>query len=193
MKNSRSAAFLAVCVVGALAGLAAVVRAMIRGQVAIDLGVGRSIRPLGPISVTVAAPREVVFDVAAAPYGAHPPRAVRDHVEVLERAPGMVLATHRTTVGGTVAVTVETVTLERPTRMAFRLVRGPAPHVEEEFSFEQADAATTTLRYAGALGTDLWALGRAWGAIVAPAWEKAVRASLEEIRAAAERRARPRD
>jgi hypothetical protein len=181
--------FIAGAAVAALLGLSVAVRGMIRGQVTIDLGIGRSLRSLGPISVTVAAPREVVFDAAAAPYGAHPPRAARDHVQVLHRTDRMVLAAHRTPVGRTVAVTVETVTLERPMRMTFRLVRGPVPYVVEEFAFDQVDGSTTTLTYTGELGTDLWGPGRAWGALVAPAWERAVRRSVEQIRAAAENRA----
>jgi len=100
-----------------------------------------------------------------------------------------VLAAHRTPVGRDVAVTVEGVVLERPTRIGFRLVRGPVPHVVEEFVFDEVDGATR-LTYTGELGTDLWALGRAWGARVAPVWEEAVRRSLVQIRDAAERRAR---
>jgi hypothetical protein len=104
----------------------------------------------------------------------------------------MVLAAHRTRVGRSVAVTVEGVTLERPTRIGFRLVRGPVPHVAEEFLFDDDDGSTT-VTYRGELGTDLWSLGRRWGAVVAPVWEGAVRHSLEQIREAAERRARSRD
>jgi hypothetical protein len=178
---------------GALLGVAAIsARAVIRGRLTLDLGVGRSLRPLGPMSVDVAAPRELVFDVAAAPYAERPPAELRGHVEVLERGPGMVLAAHRTPVGRTVAVTVETVVLERPERIGFRLVRGPVPHVVEEFAFEET-ASGTRLTYRGELGTDLWALGNVWGNRVAPIWEDAVRRSLERIREAAETRARSHD
>lgn len=179
-------------VVGALlAGAWVALRAAVRGQLTLDLGIGRSVRPLGPIEVRIKAPRDVVFDVAAAPYGPNAPRELRGHVEVLQRSPGMVLAAHRTPVGRHVAVTVEGVVLERPNRIGFRLVRGPVPYVVEEFAFDEADG-TTTLTYTGELGTDLWALGRMWGARVARVWEEAVRRSLEQIQEAAERRARSR-
>lgn len=170
-------------------GVWVALRAVVRGQLTVDLGVGRSVRPLGPIAIRVEAPRDVVFEVAAAPYGPQAPRELRRHVEVLQHSPGMVLAAHRTPVGRDVAVTVEGVVLDRPERIGFRLVRGPVPHVVEEFLFDEVDGATT-LTYTGELGTDLWALGRAWGARVAPVWDEAVRRSLERIREAAERRAR---
>lgn len=174
-----------------VAGAAVAARAAVRGQLTLDVGRGRSVRALGPMDVLVAAPRDVVFDVAGAPYAARAPKELRGHVEVLQRSPGMVLAAHRTPVGREVAVTLEGVVLERPERIGFRLVRGPVPHVVEEFVFEETDSGTR-LVYRGELGTDLWALGRAWGNRVAPVWEQAVRRSLEGIRDAAEHRAASR-
>ena len=171
-------------------GTRTMIGALIRGRMTLDLGIGRSIRALGPITIDVAAPRDIVFDVAAAPYGPRPPAELRRHVEVLQRSPGMVLAAHRTPVGHDEAVTVEGVVLERPSRMGFRLVRGPVPHVVEEFRFEDAEGGETELTYHGELGTDLWGLGRAWGNCVAAMWEETVRRSLDQIRDAAERRAR---
>ena len=45
------------------------------------------------------------------------------------------------------------------------------------------------VEYRGELGTDLWALGAWWGAVVAPSWERTVAGSLNAIRTEAERRA----
>ncbi len=102
----------------------------------------------------------------------------------------MVLAAHHTPVGyGLTATTVETVRFEPPSRVAFRLVRGPVPHVTETFDLEERGEATE-LVYTGELGTDLWAAGAAWGALVARSWERTVAESLTEIRSEAERRAR---
>jgi len=42
----------------------------------------------------------------------------------------------------------------------------------------------------GELGTDLWRLGQWWGDRVAAPWDRTVAASLESIRAEAERRSR---
>lgn len=164
---------------------------LVRGRLTLDLGWGRSFHPLGPLRVTIAAPRELVFEVMAAPYLGRAPRAVREKVEVLERAGEMVLAAHRTPVGRFVAVTVETVRLSRPDRIDFRHVRGPVPHVVESFLLREAGGGTEVI-YEGELGVDLWAAGRWWGGRLVPLWERIVGGSLEEVRAAAEARAAAR-
>jgi hypothetical protein len=73
-----------------------------------------------------------------------------------------------------VATTVETVRFTRPERVDFRLVRGPVPHVVEQFQLTEQPLGTR-LEYIGELGTDLWTLGERWGAAVAHRWEQAVR------------------
>jgi len=162
---------------------------LVTGRLSLDLGVGRRTRPLGPLTVEIAAPREVVYAVATAPYAERSPRALREKVVVLERSEGMVLAVHRTPVGGgLVAVTVETVTFEAPARIGFRLVRGPVPHVAETFELEETRNGTR-LTYTGELGTDLGALGERWGDLVERSWVAAVRESFTTIQAEAERRA----
>lgn len=175
-----------------LAGLVAVGRGgydqLVRGGLTLDLGVGRTMRPLGPLVVPIAAPRETVFDVVAAPYLGRPTRALAEKLQVLERGEDLVLAAHFTKVGKRVATTVETVRFERPERVHFRLVRGPVPHVVEEFALSET-AEGTELTYTGELGTDLWAVGRWWGARVAAKWEAAVGGSLAAVRAEAERQA----
>ena len=94
---------------------------VVTGRLTFDLGLGRRTRPLGPLHVDIAAPRETVFAVAAAPYADRQLRAMGAKVEILERAGQMVLAAHRTVVGsGLTALTVETVTLDPPNRMGFR-------------------------------------------------------------------------
>lgn len=162
---------------------------LVRGALTVDLGVGRRKRPLGPLTAQIAALPETVFDVIAAPYLGKTPRAMRNKLEVLERGSDMVLAAHFTTVGRLTATTVETVAFERPHRVAFRLVRGPVPHVVESFTLERRDGATL-LVYTGELGTDLWRLGQWWGDRVAATWERTVAGSLDSIRAEAERRSR---
>src|SRR6266851_4888817 len=136
--------------------------------------------------------RPTVFDVIAAPYLERTPRAMAGKLRVLERGTDMVLAEHYTPVHGgrLIATTVETVTFDRPRRVAFRLVRGPVPQVTEEFTLSERDGATT-LGYAGELGADFGAAGQWWAAQVAAPWEAAVRASFAGIKAEAERRAGP--
>lgn len=160
----------------------------VRGALTVDLAIGRSLRALGPVTVGIDAPRELVFDVIAAPYLRRTPRALQGKLEVVERGRDMVLAAHFTAVGRLVATTLETVRFHPPSEIHFRLVRGPVPYVVERFILSEAGEGTA-LEYAGELGTDLWAFGRWWGARVAPRWEAAVRSSLADVKAEAERRA----
>ena len=164
-------------------------RLLVSGALTVDTGWGRTLRPLGPFSVDVAAPPELVFDVIAAPYLGRTPRAMSGKLAVLERGTDMVLAAHHTPVRpGVVATTLETVRFQRPDRIDFRLVRGPVPHVVEHFLVRPSDGGAI-LEYGGELGVDLWGVGRWWGEQVARKWEAAVRSSFSEIQAAAERRA----
>jgi hypothetical protein len=172
-----------------LAALVAAWLLVVTGALTLDLGIGRRTRVLGPLRLTIEAPRELVFDQLALPYlSASPPRALREKVTVLERGDGLVLASHRTRVGPLTATTVETVAFARPQSISFRLVRGPVPYVVERFELAERDGSTEVL-YTGELGADLWLFGRAWGAIVARSWIGAVSASLESVRESAERSA----
>ena len=171
----------------AIAGARGFYELVARGWLTLDLGIGRRIRPLGPITRTIAAPPELVFDVIAGPYLGRTPRAMQETLRVWERGDDMVLAEHRTTTGRLVTTTLETVRFERPNRIAFRLVRGPVPHVAETFELHAVPGGTS-FAYSGELGTDLWGLGRWWGDRVAAAWEDAVARSLHSVQAEAERR-----
>jgi hypothetical protein len=71
---------------------------LVTGKLTLDTGIGRRVRPLGPYSVTVAAPAETVFDVIAAPYlAAHAPRDGRQATGARARdrhGPGRALHQH---------------------------------------------------------------------------------------------------
>lgn len=175
--------------IAALGGLGLGLYALlVRGSLTLDVGIGRTVRPLGPFTWKIAAPREVVFEVISSPYLGRTPRALEGKLRVLERGENMVLVEHFTPVGPVVTTTLETVRFEPPERVHFRLVRRPVPSAVEQFHLRETDEGTE-LEYSGDLGTDLWALGRLWGALVAPRWEAAVRGSLAAIKAEAERRA----
>ncbi|MGI8696365.1 MAG: SRPBCC family protein [Mycobacteriales bacterium] len=187
--TGRAAAF------GAGAGLALAAAAVagyvgvVTGAAPLDVARGRRTRALGPLSVHVAAPRELVFDLIAAPYLGRPTRATAAKLTLLERGADMVLAEHYTPVsGGLRATTTETVRFERPDRVTFRLVRGPVPYVVEEFILTPSGGGTS-LTYAGTLGTDFGAAGAGWGRIVAAKWEAVVASSVAAVRSEAERRA----
>src|ERR671930_516557 len=97
-----------------------------RAGLALDIGVGRRVRPLGPIALDIAAPPDVVFDVIAAPYLDRTPRALRSKLEVIERGADLVLAAHFTRVApGLTVTTVEAVRFERvATALPLRLGKG---------------------------------------------------------------------
>lgn len=160
----------------------------VRGALTLDLGIGRRVRPLGPITRTFAAPPELVFDVIAAPYLGRTPRAMADKLRVWERGQDMVLAEHLTQVGRLTTSTLETVRFERPDQIDFRLVRGPVPYVAETYRLREAPGGTS-FTYSGELGADLWRLGEWWADRVAAPWEAAVASSLDAIQVEAERRA----
>ena len=164
-----------------------------RGMVHLDLGVGRSFHTLGPIALRIGAPRDLVFDVVSAPYLGRMPASLEGKIDILERTENLVVALHRTPLPLRDAITVETVAFERPEKVTFKLLRGPVPHVEEEFLLEERDGETE-FTYRGELGADLWALGRLYGGrIVKPVWEDVVRRSLEEVKRVAEDRALARE
>lgn len=187
--TSRRSVTPGVVALGALAGgIAGCYVLVLQGAVTLDLGIGRRVRPLGPLHLHIEAPRETVFAVIAGPYLGRTPRAMADKLNVLERSTDMALAMHTTTVrGGLKARTLETVRFEPPERICFRLVRGPVPHVVEAFELRTTDGATD-LEYRGELGTDLWRAGELWGDRVAQSWESAVRTSMDSIRVESERR-----
>ena len=168
-------------------GMRRVYRLFASGALTLDLGLGRRLQPLGPLVWTIAAPREVVYDVIAAPYLGRTPRSLADKLRVWERGTDMVLAAHFTEVKCGTTTTLETVRFERPNRIDFRLVRGPVPHLTESFMLAEAESGCN-LRWEGELGTDGWRLGETWGRTVARAWTRAVAASLREIISEAERR-----
>jgi hypothetical protein len=136
---------------------------------------------------SIAAPREVVFDVISSPYLRRTPRALERKLRVLERDENEVVAEHYTRTGPFVTTTVEKVRFEPPERVQFNLVRGPVPYVVEQFVLRETTGGTE-LAYSGELSTDFWWLGRGWGGLVARRWEAAVRQSLSAIKAEAERR-----
>jgi Polyketide cyclase / dehydrase and lipid transport len=179
-------------IVGAAVALAArkSYRLLTSGALTLDLDVGRRVQPLGPLVHTMRAPQDVVFDVIASPYLGRTPRALAEKLQVWERGSDMVLAAHFTPAKCGITTTLETVRFQRPDRIDFRLVRGPVPHLAESFLLTSVDGGTE-LRWQGELGTDLWAIGEWWGGRVARAWSDAVKKSLQEIAAEAERRARP--
>ena len=173
-----------------VAGCTASFLLLAMGRLSLDLGWGRSVHPLGPITVRIDAPRELVFEVVSAPYTGRAPSGAG--IEVIARGEGLVVAEHHTKVHFYTARTVEIVELEPPGRVGFRHLSGPVPHAVESFELRESDRGTE-LRYCGEVGIDFFLLGRVAGRRwVRPQWERVVGGHLEDVKARAEQRAAAR-
>jgi len=157
------------------------------GRLHLDLGWGRSVHRLGPITTRIAAPRELVFETIAAPYLGRTPGG--SGIEVLVGGEDLVVAAHDTRVHFYTARTVEAVDFDPPERIGFTHLTGPVPHAVEDFLLREIDGKTE-LHYEGEIGVDFFAFGRIaarhW---VRPQWERVVREHLEDLRRHAEERA----
>jgi len=175
---------LALLILGASAAL---FMALAMGRLDLDLGIGRSLHQLGPLSTTIEAPRELVFEMIAAPYlsqGDHLPG-----IEVLARSDTLVIARHHTRVHFYTARTTEAVSFAPPERVGFSHLTGPVPYAREEFVLEETSTGTE-LRYSGEIGIDFFVLGRIAGRHwVRPQWERVVAAHTSELKERAEARA----
>ncbi|MBI4259159.1 MAG: SRPBCC family protein [Actinobacteria bacterium] len=171
-----------------VAGVASLVFLMTRGWLTLDLGWGRSHHQVGPLEVTIDAPRDLVFEQLSSPYVGRTPAAMRGGLEVLERGRDLVVALHRTRLRLLDSITVEAIGFEPPERIRFRHVRGPVPHAVEEFRLTE-EGGSTRLEYRGELGIDFWWLGRLAGRHwVVPNWQRIVQAAMEKTKAGAESR-----
>jgi hypothetical protein len=158
-----------------------------RGRMHLDLGWGRSIHPLGPLEVQIAAPRALVFELIAAPYLGRAPAG--PGIDVVARRGDIAVAAHHTRVHFYTARTVEVVDFDPPSRVGFRHLTGPVPHAVEEFALSESNGSTR-LRYTGEIGIDFFLLGRIAGRRwVRPQWEQAVGGHLDELKDRAEQRA----
>jgi hypothetical protein len=170
-------------------GVSTLMSWMTRGRLTLDARVGRSLHRLGPLTVMIDAPRDVVFELLSAPYLGRTPHTVADTLEVVERGSDLVVALHRSKVGFWTAETLESVRFEAPERITFRHLRGPVPHALETFELSARDGRTE-LVYRGELGLDFWVFGRLAGRYwVTPSWLAIVEQHLAATKSAAEARA----
>jgi hypothetical protein len=173
-------------------GVVALLSWMARGRLTLDADLGRSLHRLGPLTVEIDAPRELVFEHLSAPYLGRTPRETAATLEVIERGSDMVVARHVSKVAFYTSETVESVRFEAPGRISFRHLRGPVPHAVEAFELVERDGGTE-LVYTGELGIDFWLLGRLAGRYwVTPTWIGIVREHLDQVKTAAEARAEAR-
>jgi Polyketide cyclase / dehydrase and lipid transport len=175
---------LAALLIGALASMFLL---LAMGRLHLDLGWGRSVHALGPITIRIAAPRDLVFEIINAPYAGR--AGSGSGVEVIAGDGALVVAAHNTKVHFYTARTVEVVEFEPPGRVAFKHLTGPVPAASEQFTLADVDEGTELL-YSGEFGVDFFVLGRIAGRHwVRPQWERSVREHLDDLKARAEARA----
>ena len=178
--------WIAIGVLGAvlIAGAAAGFLLLAMGRLSLDLDWGRSLHELGPITISIDAPRDMVFEMIRAPYAGRTPRG--SGIKVLAKTDGLAVAAHHTKVHFYTSRTIEVIEFEPPDRIEFRHLAGPVPHAVEKFTLSE-NAGGTELHYSGEIGIDFFVLGRIAGrAWVRPQWESVVREHLDDLKARAE-------
>ncbi len=147
------------------------------------------IHELRPISVEIAAPQALVFEMAAATGGVLPGSPAHS-AEVLERDGDTLLVRYRTPAVITDLVMLERVRLYPPDRIEYDVLEGPMEHVRETLDFDPIEPHRTVVRYGGTVGSDRAVVGgliARW--IAVPAYDRFMRRQLRALRIAAEARA----
>ena len=134
---------------------------------------------LARLRVTVAAPRDLCFEVVASAG------------ETLEKRPdGTRVVRFTTTVGRREVQTTELVVTEAPERIRYSWLEGPLPEVDEVISFLDTGGGTELVyegRVRAGRGPIKWLYGRV---VVKPVFERLVREHLEQAKEIAQLRAR---
>ncbi|MDQ3344877.1 MAG: hypothetical protein M3473_01055 [Chloroflexota bacterium] len=139
---------------------------------------------IGDIRVSILAPRELVFEMAAAVGGAlpdGPPHAS----ELISRDGNVLVVRFSAPAPFRFFGFVEEVTLTAPTRIDYRVLEGPLDRVEEWLDFEEADGATT-VTYGGIVEHRVPLVARY---IAVPAYRAYMKRTLAALKRSAERRA----
>ena len=177
VRRHRTTAVLGSAMIG---GTGTLIGLMATGKLTLDTGWGRTTHRLGPLTWTIDAPREMVWQQFTAPYLGTIPRGMRDSLSIIDRGSDVVVASHRSDLGWYTAETVEVVGFTEPETIRFRHLRGPVPHAVEEFSLEELEENLTRLTYEGEIGLDWWLAGSlAARYAVVPIWIETVRGHVE--------------
>ncbi|MGI8659124.1 MAG: SRPBCC family protein [Candidatus Limnocylindria bacterium] len=140
--------------------------------------------PIPPVRAHIAAPRELVFEMAAAVGGSlpdGPPHAS----ELVSRNGDVLIVRFSAPAPFRFFGFVEEVTLSPPTRIDYRVLKGPLDHVEESLEFHE-DAGMTTVIYGGVVGHRIPLVARF---VAVPAYRWYMTRTLAALKKAAERRA----
>ncbi len=140
--------------------------------------------PIHPVRIDINAPRELVFEMAAAVGGSLPDGP--PHASELIRRDGNVLVVRFSAPAPfRFFGFLEEVTLRAPMRIDYRVLEGPLDHVVEWLDLDEV-GGVTTVTYAGEVGHRIPLVARF---IAVPAYRWYMRRTLSALKAAAERRA----
>lgn len=141
------------------------------------------------IVVEIAAPRALVFEMAASVNGSLPGSPPHT-AELLEREGNDLLVRYRTPALLTEMVMVERVHLYPPERIEYNVIDGPIDHVSEFLAFEQLDPGRTLVTYGGSAGSRRRMVGDLIVRLIAvPAYDRFMRRQLHALKQGAEARA----
>lgn len=143
---------------------------------------------LRPITVEIAAPRVLVFEMASATNGTLPGSPPHS-AEVLERDGEVLVVRYRTPAIVTDLVMIERVRLYAPDRIEYEVLDGPLDLVHEELRFEALEPHRTLVRYGGRVGDARPLVGTALARVAVVAYDRFMRRQLGALKRAAEAKA----
>ncbi len=140
---------------------------------------------IGPITVSIEAPRYLVFQVL---HSLGDARESDEAARVVHEDESRRVVEFRRKVNGKTVRLVEEIVYDPPERVTFQHVEGPYPEMHEEMTLEDESGKRTTLTYQGAFATDAPFLGRLFNRLfVRPTYTRQVLGNLQRLKEAAER------
>jgi hypothetical protein len=141
------------------------------------------------ISVEIAAPRALVFEMAAALNGSLPGSPPHT-AELVERDGNTLLVRYRTPTLLSELVMVERVQLYPPERIEYAVIEGPIDQVRESLAFDALGPQQTQVTYSGMVGSRRPLLGDLTARFIAvPAYDRFMRRQLRALQQGAEAQA----
>ncbi len=145
---------------------------------------------LAPHSVTIEAPRELVYQMLSSFGSGRLEGSDGESSRVLSRSGNDIVAEFKTRSGLLTITTVERVTLDPPRRLSFEHIKGPFNRAQEEFALEDVDGGTELSHRGEFVWSRVpvigWLVGRL---ILKRPYERVLAQHMERIKAGSEARA----
>jgi hypothetical protein len=144
---------------------------------------------IGNVQVTISAPRELVFEMAAA-VGGTLPDGPPHHSELISRDGDLLIVRYSAPPPFRFFGFLEEVRLTPSSRIDYRVLEGPLDRVEEWLDFEQLAGHPTVVTYGGFVEQRTRLIGPLAARLIAvPAYRAFMKRSLAALKVAAEQRA----